>query len=539
MASSRDFVGEYNSLATTYFDTGFIDDYYGPRLDKPRDSTLYFDEDSYTLQVIQNLIKAFEDYRLRVYDFEKNNGKTLLEFHGKYKKDNSKPFYSGTPVAVIGKEKTLKKIESEWQKRVKNNKYNECKSAIAFLKQIVWLLERVKSNEAGCIVSDAIDVLAKTSTGNTQMDNDNKKLLDLYRKKIDEDVKRITGFNLKKVNGEIDVIKKTNKFYQWKSKSSPLLPDQKDLGLHGNCGYTFKTVFDCLRKEAQGVKFEVAEYKPVEDNSKKTYRDRISKITREVELMLARKAELKDYHKHTNGLFEEKDIETLKNTAVEATHKIDSIIKLYKALMKSNNKKNAIMIKYVALQKRLDAINEALEVASKSKLFKTHEMLLKEKNACVHEINRYKDAVNSIEGIISKVETEIIEYNNLMNTYDSLVAKNDNEILAVQDRIAKENSEYMARANGRKTIKQQEIDKVKLEVLRTMKLDGYAPDISYPNDYEHPKEVYNDSFNEEFYRRLKEELNNRGIDYEGADLSNPYDTSIREKAHELSGGKGK
>lgn len=72
-----------------------------------------------------------------------------------------------------------------------------------------------------------------------------------------------------------------------------------------------------------------------------------------------------------------------------------------------------------------------------------------------------------------------------------------------------------------------------------MKLDGYKPDISYPNDYEHPKEVYSNSFNEEFYRRLIEELKRRGIDYEGADLSNPYDTSIREEAHEIAGGSRK
>ena len=67
-----------------------------------------------------------------------------------------------------------------------------------------------------------------------------------------------------------------------------------------------------------------------------------------------------------------------------------------------------------------------------------------------------------------------------------------------------------------------------MEIIRGMALEGYEP-LSYDTgDFEHPGHDYQ-AYNEVFYQRLREELDRRGINYEGADLSNPYDTETFQK----------
>lgn len=530
MASLTDVVSDYDYLVSKYFEDN--------NLERPKKSTSCFKEDSATLYTIQQVIKSFYAYRLRVDNFEEEIGKNEQEYLRKSRERGSNPFLTQTHKLSP---KEVKERKKAYHKKSKQQNYAEAISAIAFLKKIVDLLEKASSTEKKVKVSDALDLLARTSSGNTELDKENKRLLELYQETIKEDVSVINSERVKSTENNIVDFRKKYTFYHWKARSGNLfLPtDQKDLGFHSNCGYTFKELFKLLRNETKKVTFDTIPFKQEEHNfNKESYVDRISRISRDVERIESRDDELGKHSQYDDNLSKD-DIDTLRATVLEAVSKVKIIRKLHKELMKSNNKKNDIMVKYAARVQRLAAIEETLRVTKDSQLPRTRKMLEEARKVCINEKNKYQTVVSEIERDVSRIENEIREFDNLMNTFDALASKSLNAKLEQQNAMAREFAESMSHHVPQGPSNQKEIDEVKKEVLHDMYLEGKQPFTSFDGDYEHVQEHYSDAFNAEFVRRLIAKLRERGIDYEGADLSNPYDTSIREEAHELSGGSRK
>ena len=531
MASLTDAVGEYDSLVSEYFDGS---------LRRPKKSTYCFKKNHDTLRIIQEVIESFEAYRIRVKDFEENNGKSAHEYLRKSGKDGSNPFLAQSH--TLSKEEVEKK-KGEYQKQSKQQNYVEAKEAIAFLKKIVKLLEKASSDKREIKVSDALDLLARTSTGNTKLDNENQRLLQLYEEAKKEDIAAINSERVKSTENDIIKIRKESKFYHWKSRSGNLLKpaDQKDLGYLSDSGYTFKRLFELLRDETKQVTFDTIPFEQEEHIfNKGSYVDRISRISRDIERIESRDDELGKHSQYDDNLSKD-DIDTLRATVLEAVSKVNTIRKLHKELMKSNNKNNDIMVKYVAIVQRLAAIEETLRVikGNDNQLRRTRKMLEEAREACISEKNKYQRVVSEIERDVSRIEDEIRGFDNLMNTFDALASKSLNAKIEQQNAMAREYVESMSHHVPQGPSNQKEINEVKQEVLHEMYLEGKQPFTSFDGDFEHVQEHYSDAFNAEFVRRLIAKLKERGIDYEGADLSNPYDTTPREEAHELSDGSRK
>jgi hypothetical protein len=538
MASLVDTVSDYNYLVKEYFDVkDHFSSYSSPSLAKPKEKTAIFKKDSYTLTVIQNLIKAFDAYCIKVMNFEKNNGRNEHEYIEISQKDGSK--------------KTPEERRKEWRRMAKQQKYQEAKAAIAFLKRYVELLEDAVRNGKKVEVSYAIDRIATMSTGSATVDSDNKRLCALYYKKLKEDIEELTSKQRKATNDDIAHIRKKDNFYHWKTKTGNLLLPTvyKDLGFNSSCGITFKNIFDTLRIETKNVDIDVQPY-DIKKNSDLIwgpYHERVKKIEQEIEKLETCKASLKEYSKYEDYLSSDKDRESLKEVTYNALSQIDSLRKLYNIFAKSKNKKEKVMIKYEALNQRLAAIEETLTVIEANELPKTYQLLKEEKTKCMNEIKKIQSVVRDIEMILTTIESEIIKMNDLMITYNGYVGKANDEELERQSASVDEHEQFMmwtglrhGKGNGlhdapwKPIINQAEIDKIKEEVLSEMSFEGYKPRASLQNDLEHIKDNYDKGFNDEFRRRLISKLEKLGIEYEGADLSNPRDTAPVEEAHKAS-----
>lgn len=130
MASLIDSVSDYNYIVSSYFQSNGYSNY---NLGKPLENTTYFKKDSSTLYVIQQVIKAFDAYHLRVDTFEKNNGKSEHEYLMKLSNDNFRAFSFGNSKSPTTSKTEVERRKKEWQNAAESKTMLNQKQLLVFL----------------------------------------------------------------------------------------------------------------------------------------------------------------------------------------------------------------------------------------------------------------------------------------------------------------------------------------------------------------------------------------------------------------------
>lgn len=487
--------------------------------------------------LLRLILKEIGKYDHRAKSFENSFGRNKHEYIGIMERWYNK---QERELSRKVKRQSPKELEKERNRADKVQGYSLALSSKRFFQEVDGILEKIKvSNSNSFVISNALDKLATRKTGITRIDNENLHLLALFKKTIEIDKKN----HCKKISTEVEKdISKLRKclFYRLKKGSENILTLPDYHHLYGDSGLTFGIIFQRLRSLADYVKVETKDYAFGNNSTlsfnNKTFQEKMLSFDSDVKHISSFIAKINEEKQLYEGYLttkEREEVSTILNGNSGLLLEIKKIETCYKKLL-DNNKKYGKIIKMIeAVKNRRDAILEAREVLNDGIFPRTKEMLLEELRKCDDFLRKNDGIIKLFEKLFIELSNEIMNAESMMKSFYGIMAKGKERKKKEEDKLLRDKEETEKLAQEQKlAIIQEEINKIKFEIIRAMSWESYSPLVTFI-DFDHIVEDYA-AYNEAFHERLIAELNRRGIEYDGADLSNPYDFNSYKKMIEDS-----
>ena len=482
--------------------------------------------------LMQNVIRDLENYiacGLNIEYFERMYS-TSKEKYAQKKAEQYRKEHGNKDVS--SKRNAWKK---EWEKQAQRCEYRAMYGIVEFIRKIEDILDDAeRMGEHDFVVSNAIKKLASKKSKISRIDHDNKALHDLYEKMLKKDLEEFKKNQGERVEHSIDSLRKTT-LYIHKNNDGLRTGDRRFIG-NSSSSLTFEQVFDRLRNLAKKTTFSVKNESSSNDlNQGYSYNERIAELGNLIKTLKSNQE--KSINEQGNYSLTDIELEKFKRLNSDIYGKISNIERVYEKL-KSNEKKYQKVLVYIdAMNERIRAIDESINALENNdtRIFKnTLKLLHEERSKCLEELNKYQEIIRLIDKLFDEISV-------IRKEIDVLIVPCNEIMKGVRERQGKENEErrkkeielqerLKANEEFKNQDRQEKIDRIKEDVLRRMRFQGYNP-----RDFNHKDETYEEDleeFNRIFRQMLIMELNANGIIYDEADLSNPLDTNYHLESKE-------